>query len=297
MAARFLVPMVVILYLAPFVAASGPVTRAIERSRRGRADPPAPPMKNVTPPDPTDRAPMSGPVALHGGGEFLPGDEPFLAALLDAAAPAAGDRPIRVAVVPTAAGRGRPDLARPTASRRSSGSPPDEGVAVEAAAVGVMSRTTASDPALAAWLAAADVIHFPGGDPDLIPTVMPGTAAWAAITEAHAGGAVLAGASAGAMAFASWTWTPGGGMAGLMVVRGLVVVPHLQPATWSSTIERFRAWAPEGLGALGLSEQTGVIEEPVRPRARPFAGASSDRARHAGCRSRRARPSSRARAR
>jgi len=52
-AARFLVPMVVILYLAPFVAASGPVTRAIERTRRGsRADPPAPPMKNVTPPDP-----------------------------------------------------------------------------------------------------------------------------------------------------------------------------------------------------------------------------------------------------
>jgi hypothetical protein len=94
---------------------------------------------------------------------------------------------------------------------------------------------------------------------------MPGTAAWAAITEAHVAGAVLAGASAGAMAFASWTWTPGGGMAGLMVVRGLVVVPHLVPATWASTIERFRAWAPEGLGALGLSEQTGVIEEPRDP--------------------------------
>ena len=33
---------------------------------------------------------MSGPVALHGGAEFQSGDEPFLAALLDAAAPAAG---------------------------------------------------------------------------------------------------------------------------------------------------------------------------------------------------------------
>jgi len=208
---------------------------------------------------------MSGPVALHGGGEFLAGDEPFLAALLDAAAPGAGERPIRVAVVPTAAGRGRPDLAAANGVAAFERVAADEGVAIEAAAVGVMSRTTASDPALAAWLAAADVIHFPGGDPDLIPTVMPGSAAWAAITEAHAGGAVLAGASAGAMAFASWTWTPGGGMAGLMVVRGLVVVPHLDPATWSSTIERFRAWAPEGLGALGLSEQTGVIEEPVRP--------------------------------
>ncbi len=209
---------------------------------------------------------MSGPVALHGGAEFQPGDEPFLAALLDAAVTTTGrDRPIRVAVVPTAAGRGRPDLAAANGVAAFQRVAAAGGVAVEAAAVGVVSRSTASDPDLAAWLGAADVIHFPGGDPDLIPTLMPGTAAWAAITEAHAGGAVLAGASAGAMAFASWTWTPGGGMAGLMVVRGLVVVPHLNPATWSSTIERFRAWAPEGLGALGLSERTGVIQESLTP--------------------------------
>ena len=95
--------------------------------------------------------------------------------------------------------------------------------------------------------------------------MMPGTAAWAAITDAHAAAPSLAGASAGAMAFGPWTWTPGGGMGGLRVVQGFVVVPHAQEATWSSTIERFAAWAPEGLGALGLSEQTGVIEEPVAP--------------------------------
>ena len=106
----------------------------------------------------------------------------------------------------------------------------------------------------------------PGGDPDLIPTVMPGTAAWAAITDAHVGGAVLAGASAGAMAFASWTWTPGGGMAGLHGrARARRRARMLNPATWTPTIERFAAWAPEGLGALGLSEKTGVIEEPVTP--------------------------------
>ena len=118
---------------------------------------------------------------------------------------------------------------------------------------------------LAARLAAADVIHFPGGDPDLIPTVMPGSRAWAAIQEAHAAGAVLAGASAGAMAFGSWTWTYGGGIAGLRVVSGLVVVPHARAATWEATTERFAAWAPPGLGALGLAEQTGVIQEPILP--------------------------------
>jgi hypothetical protein len=55
---------------------------------------------------------MSGPVALHGGAEFLAGDEPFLAALLElAAARVGGSRSILVAVVPTAAARGLPPSA------------------------------------------------------------------------------------------------------------------------------------------------------------------------------------------
>jgi hypothetical protein len=54
-------------------------------------------------------------------------------------------------------------------------------------------------------------------------------------------------------------------MGGLMVVRGFAVVPHVRPESWSTTVERFVAWAPDGLGALGLAEQTGVIEEPVPP--------------------------------
>ena len=52
---------------------------------------------------------MSGPVALHGGGEFLPGDEPVLLALLELAP--RPDGAVRIAVVPTAAARGRPDIA------------------------------------------------------------------------------------------------------------------------------------------------------------------------------------------
>ena len=67
------------------------------------------------------------------------------------------------------------------------------------------------------------------------------------------------------MALGSWTWTHGGGIAGLKVVRGLVVVPHAHASTWAATVERFAAWAPPGLGALGLAEQTGVIEQPLAP--------------------------------
>ena len=41
--------------------------------------------------------------------------------------------------------------------------------------------------------------------------------------------------------------------------------PTREAATWTATVERFAAWAPDGLGALGLAEQTGVIEEPAGP--------------------------------
>ncbi|HEV8403589.1 MAG TPA: Type 1 glutamine amidotransferase-like domain-containing protein [Candidatus Limnocylindrales bacterium] len=212
---------------------------------------------------------MSGPVALHGGGEFQPGDEAFLGALLQRAADAGVDQAIRVAVVPTAAARGRPDLAAAHGVDAFARVAAAASLAVDAECVPVVDAASAADPGLAAWLADADVIHFPGGDPDIIPSLMVGTPVWAAITEAHAGGAVLAGASAGAMALGSWTWTHGGGLAGLKVVRGLVVVPHARAATWDATVERFAAWAPPGLGALGLAEQTGVIEEP------PAAGAET----------------------
>jgi len=207
---------------------------------------------------------VTGPVALHGGAEFQDGDEAFLGALLERAVFHAGsDGPIRVAVVPTAAARGRPGLAAAHGVTAFEEAAAEVGLAVEAEAVGVVDAATAADAGLAARLAWANVIHFPGGDPDLIPTIMPGSAAWAAIADALARGTVLAGASAGAMALGSWTWTPGGGMAGLRLAPGIVVVPHARADTWDTTIVRFAAWAPEGLGALGLAEQTGVIEEPV----------------------------------
>ena len=129
-------------------------------------------------------------------------------------------------------------------------------------------RPTAADPALAGWLAAADVIHFPGGDPDLIPTVMLGIGGLGRDHAAHAGGAVLAGASAGAMAFGSWTWTPGGGMAGLKVVRGLVVVPHARGHLGDDGRAVRRVGARRASARSGLAEMTGVIEEPLRPAAR-----------------------------
>lgn len=136
---------------------------------------------------------------------------------------------------------------------------------VVARAVAVVDAGSAADPDLAARLAEADLIHFPGGDPDLIPTLMPGSPAWTAIEAARARGAILAGASAGAMALAPWTWTPAGGIAGLGVVPGLIVVPHADRDSWAEALERFGAWGPVELGGLGIGERTGVIAEDMAP--------------------------------
>jgi hypothetical protein len=50
-ATRFLVPILVVAYVAPFVVAPERLS-SIVRRRGGSGHPPQPPMKNVTPPDP-----------------------------------------------------------------------------------------------------------------------------------------------------------------------------------------------------------------------------------------------------
>jgi cyanophycinase-like exopeptidase len=238
---------------------------------------------------------VNGPIGLHGGGEYVAGDEPFLDALLDAAAVVAGVRlsavtstvfgdggadplgldvsahmldgattPIRVVILPTAAARGLPDRAAATGraafERRAAAS--TRHVTVEVARV--VDAASAADPREVERLADADLIHLPGGDPDLIPGILAGTPALDAIDAAWRRGAVIAGASAGAMALAEWTWTPKGGIHGLGLVRGLAVVPHyddIRRTSWQNTLDEL---APGGIGYLGLDERTGIISAPDR---------------------------------
>ena len=200
---------------------------------------------------------MRGAIALHGGGEFLPGDERFLQAVL-ALAPRV-DGHVRLAIVPTAAARGRPDLAGSHGVAAFERVAAEAHVRLETTVVPVVDAASAQDAVLAERLASATLIHLPGGDPDLIPTILAGTPAWAAIRGAVDGGAVLAGASAGAMALADWTWTAAGGVPGLGLVAGVVVAPHIDAGSWSRSVERFVSGVPGHLAVLGLGERTGVI--------------------------------------
>ena len=52
-ATRLVIPILLVAYIAPFVAAPERVVRALRRGRRG--DPPPPPIKDVTPPDQRSR--------------------------------------------------------------------------------------------------------------------------------------------------------------------------------------------------------------------------------------------------
>jgi cyanophycinase-like exopeptidase len=235
---------------------------------------------------------LNGPIGLHGGGEYLPGDERCLDALLDAATHAArlrlrlrssesrpggmgddgSDGPdvrghaadvsvvtIRIVILPTAAGRGHPDRAARTGRRAF-----ERRAAVTACqaiieVARVVDAESACDPAEVERLSSADLIHLPGGDPDLVPGTLAGSPALAAIEAAWGRGAVIAGASAGAMGLAEWTWTPSGGIRGLGLVDGLAVVPHyrdIRRSDWQQTLDEL---APGGIGYLGLDERTGVI--------------------------------------
>lgn len=211
---------------------------------------------------------MSGPIALHGGGEFLAGDEPFLEALLDAAALATSTRagpgePIRIVIVPTAAAGHNPaaaaDLGASAFERvaRASG----RRISVETAIV--VDAASADDAAIATRLSGADLVYFPGGDPSRIPSIMAGTAAWQAILSARGRGAVLAGASAGAMALGPLTWTPSGVVPGLGLVRGVVIFPHADDASWRSRADWFPMAAAAGVGILGIAERTGIVSDPA----------------------------------
>jgi len=219
-----------------------------------------------------------GPIALHGGGEFLPGDEPFLLALLEAARPpaetraaacgrAGPDEPIRVVLLPTAAAGHDPDASARLGADAFARLAEQSRRPVRVETARVVDAPSAAEPELAARIAAADLVYLPGGDPAVIPRVLPETAAWRSVLAARARGAVVAGASAGAMALAPVAWTPAGIVAALGVVRGLVVFPHADGSAWARQAAWFPTASAAGMGILGLGERTGIVSTGTAPAA------------------------------
>ena len=197
---------------------------------------------------------MPGPLALVGGDELKPGNEPQDRILVEAAdgGPAY--------VIATAAARQRPDLAVANAKRWFGG------LGLEVEELPLTRRSHATSKGVAERAREGRFFYLVGGDPGLVPKVLGDSAAWTAIVEAWRGGAALAGSSAGAMALGSWTLIrdrmPGDDRRRYREALGLVpdiaVIPHLSTfgERWiPSALEA----APDGAILLGIEERTAAV--------------------------------------
>ncbi|MGZ4124469.1 MAG: Type 1 glutamine amidotransferase-like domain-containing protein [Actinomycetota bacterium] len=164
----------------------------------------------------------AGPLALVGGDELKPGNEPQDRVLVAAAdgGPAF--------VIATAAARQRPEVAVANA-RRWFGA---LGLAVEELPATKRSHVTSLENVERART--GRFFYLVGGDPGIVPSLLAGSPLWAAVVGAWRNGAALGGSSAGAMALGEWTLVrarmPGDARRRYAPALGLVprvaVLPH-----------------------------------------------------------------------
>lgn len=197
---------------------------------------------------------MPGLLALNGGDEFRPGNEPQDRELVSTAGPGPAY------VVATAARRQRPELAVATARdwfRR---------LGLEVAELPVYTRSDANSAELAGLAAHAGFLYMTGGDPGLLAHTLRASAVWEAMRGAWLSGAVLAGSSAGAMALCEWSLVMARwprheqrrAVPALGLVPRTVVLPHYERMGSRWTVHD----PPEALTLLGLDERTAAVWNP-----------------------------------
>jgi cyanophycinase len=198
---------------------------------------------------------MAGPLALVGGDELKPGNEPQDGLLVSAA----GAGP--AFVLATAAARQRPELAIGHARTWFAGL----GLQVEELPVRTPAQARSADVAVRA--AEGRFFYLVGGDPGLVADVLRDSPVWEAIVGAWRGGAALAGSSAGAMAMAQWTLIrgrfPGDRERRYRDALGLVprvaVLPHFQGFGKSWVPSALAAAPTEDVVLLGLDERAAAV--------------------------------------
>ena len=128
-------------------------------------------------------------------------------------------------------------------------------------------RSDAASPANVALAEEGGFFYLTGGDPGLVVDVLRDTPVWRAMLSAWRSGAMLAGSSAGAMAFGEWTLVrkayPGHARRrykpALDLVPRLAVAPHFETfghrsSVWSATNSR-RVWLCRPGSTIRFSDQ------------------------------------------
>ena len=214
---------------------------------------------------------MPGPIALVGSGEYLPQMENIDRMLLEHV----GGASARVVVLATAAG-----LEAPASPQRWArmGVEHFARLGAQAKPVGILVRDDAFDPQWLPLLEAADFIYFSGGSPQHVIQTLENSPAWDLIRARRAAGAVLAGCSAGAMAFGALTLKPGAlsrrgpgdGDASsaplwypaLRLLRRAIVLPHfdrMASRMGRQTLALLAASVPAEMTLVGVDEDTALV--------------------------------------
>lgn len=198
---------------------------------------------------------MTGPLALVGGDELHPGNEPQDALL----AAAAGDGPAYV--VATAAARHHPELAVAHAQEWFTR------FGLDVVELPVRNRTQARSSEAAELAALGRFFYLVGGDPGIVPDVLHDSPVWHAIASAWRSGAALAGSSAGAMAMGRWTLIrgryPGDRRRrycdALALVPGIAVLPHFATFGKEWVASALEEPPSDDVVLLGIDERAAAV--------------------------------------
>jgi cyanophycinase len=130
----------------------------------------------------------------------------------------------------------------------------------------VVDRASSEDPGMAAAVRTARFIYLAGGSPLHLKAVLKKSATFEALRAAWEGGAVVAGAGAGAMVLTDPMVDPRGGALtlGLGLVAQLAVVPHYgdEPDDPSGQkLARTVAMAPASLPVVGIPARTALVRQ------------------------------------
>jgi cyanophycinase len=196
---------------------------------------------------------MSGYILLEGGAEF----GGAMAAPDRRAIELAGGPGAQISIIPAAAA--------PDANHERAGG---NGVrwfrglgAQNVAAVPLIDRVSADQPAVVEALRASRLIYMLGGFTHYLGQALEGSASWRAMLAAYGEGAVIAGSSAGAMVLCEQYYDPAAGqvLAGLGLVPGACVLPHHNTIgrRWAA---RLAAELPHSV-LLGIDERTAMLDD------------------------------------
>lgn len=130
----------------------------------------------------------------------------------------------------------------------------------DVASVPLIDSSTAGNEDIARSLRQAKLIYMLGGFTGYLGETLKGSAAWQAVLEAYARGAVVAGSSAGAMVLCELYYDPRQGkvVEGLNLVPNAIVLPHHDTfgKSWASRLLEI-----SGATLIGIDERTGLLDD------------------------------------